>query len=141
MPKKNSTVKAVRIDNDKLAELEGKLGEQTINSWLNEQIEKFLSAGRNEPKGVNPSKNSQKSSESPYLEEIEEMVRVSGMTMEEFYRDLDELMIEGTIDMSGKLSVKLPEWAEEITETCRDCGIRVEEAMAKAAKALRKGII
>lgn len=39
MPKLNTTVKSVRIDNDKLERLERKLGGRTINSWLNEKIE------------------------------------------------------------------------------------------------------
>jgi len=42
MPKANTTVKSVRIDNDTLAALEGLLDGQSINSWLNEKIEEAV---------------------------------------------------------------------------------------------------
>ena len=42
MPKLNSTVKSVRLDNDILAELEKRLGGKTYNAWLNEKIAEEL---------------------------------------------------------------------------------------------------
>ena len=46
MPTRDSTVKAVRIPNEILAEFEKKLNGQTINSWLNEQIVEFVEGKR-----------------------------------------------------------------------------------------------
>ena len=42
MPKANTTVKSVRIDNDKLEALEKMLDGKTINAWLNERIEEAV---------------------------------------------------------------------------------------------------
>jgi len=144
MPRKNATVKAVWIDNDILAEFEQKLGGQSINSWLKEQIEGFVSGktvDKNDPERVNP-KNSKKSSATPLNEDIEEMLSVSGLPVEKFLDDLTEMMNDGSFDLSGgKLSIVYPSYISEFEETCHDCGIPVEDAMKKAAKALRRGSI
>jgi len=145
MPKANSTVKAVRIDNDILAEFEQKLAGQTINSWLNEQIEEYVGgvpSEKNEDKRVNPQKTKKSRSATPELKDIESMIELYGISLEDFYSQIDGLMNEGTIDVSsGKVTVVLPDWAAEFAEACHDCSIPVEEAGKKAAKALRKGSI
>lgn len=142
MPKKNSTVKAVRIDNDILAELEAKLGERTINSWLNEQIEGYVRGSENEPKWVNPQNFEKSRSASPELRDIEQMVSLSGLTMDDFYTQIDGLMNEGSFNLTGgKISINYPNWFNDFVETCHDCSVPVEEAIKRATKALRKGSI
>jgi len=145
MPKANSTVKAVRIDNDILAEFEQKLAGQSINSWLNEQIEGYVRGtqiNKTDPKGVNPQKSEKSLSATPLNEEIEEMLSVSGLSVEKFLDDLTEMMNDGSFDLSGgRLSIVYPSYISEFEETCHDCGIPVEDAMKKAAKALRRGSI
>lgn len=145
MPKKNTTVKAVRIDNDILAELEAKLGGRTINSWLNEQIEDFVRdvpLEKNEDKRVNPQKNEKSRSASPELEDIEQMLSLSGLTVDDFYTQIDGLMNEGSFNLTGgKISIVYPDWLNEFSETCHDCSVPVEEAIKRATKALRKGSI
>ena len=142
MPKKNSTVKAVRIDNDILAELEAKLGERTINSWLNEQIEGYVRGSENEPKQVNPQNFENSRSASPELRDIEQMVSLSGLTMDDFYTQIDGLMNEGSFNLAGgKISINYPDWFNDFVETCHDCSVPVEEAIKRATKALRKGSI
>lgn len=142
MPKKNATVKAVWIDNDILGKFEEKLGGQSINSWLKEQIKAFVegeNSTKNEKKGVNP-KNSKNFSANAYdLGEIEEMVTLSGLTMEKFISDLTELMLNGGFDMSGgKLRVVNPSWTEKFEEACHDLCIPVEKAAESAIKGLKK---
>lgn len=145
MPKVNTTVKAVRVDNDRLAELEERLGNQTFNSWMNGQIMRFLEVtpcSENEVKGVNPSKIPENFSATPYMSDIEEMLTVSGMTTETFLSDIAEMMNNGEFDLSGKnVKIIYPSHIEEFIETCHDCCLSEEEAFRKATKALRKGSI
>lgn len=42
MPKLNTTVKSVRLDNDVLSEIEGLLDGSSFNSWLTETVEMRL---------------------------------------------------------------------------------------------------
>jgi len=105
MPKLNTTVKSVRIDNDKLAELEGRLGGKTINAWLNEQIECYLSGGKGD-KGVNPQKKSEKSGLTPNkdLEEIDSMAKFFGMDGGELLKIICAGLEEGELTIkNGKL--------------------------------------
>jgi len=130
--KKDKTIK-LRISADLYDELVKK------GSNLSETIRKIL---KNEKDFVPQNKNPQKSSATPELRDIEAMCEVSGIDMEDFYSQIDGLMNEGTLDVSGgRVTVVLPDWAAEFAETCHDCSIPVEEAGKKAAKALRKGSI
>lgn len=94
MPKLNTTVKAVRVDNDKLAELEKRLGGQTINSWMNEQIAEYLGG-----------KKSQKIEASPEMEEIESIGKFFDMSREEMLKAVCEGLMNGNLTIEdGKLT-------------------------------------
>lgn len=134
MPKLNSTVKSVRIDDEKLAELEKRLGGKSINAWFNEQIDGFLD-NSSVKREVNPVKSS-------VMEEIETMVGLSGMDAEDFWKEICRLLEDGVLEMSpsGVNPVSEP-WAESLKETCHDLCVSVEKASEAACKALRKGLL
>lgn len=97
MPKLNTTVKAVRIDNDKLAELEKRLGGQTINSWMNERIAEYL--------GAEPSKILKKTEASPEMEEIESIGKFFDMSGEEMLKAVCDGLMNGNLTIEdGKLT-------------------------------------
>ena len=130
--KKDKTVK-LRISADLYDELAKK------GSNLSETIRRIL---KNEKDYVPQNENSENRSATPEKRDIEQMLSISGISMEEFYRDIDGFMNEGTIDVStGRIQIAYPDWVNEFAEVCHDCGIRVDEAMSKAAKALRRGSI
>ena len=75
MPKLNTTVKSVRVDNEKIDELEKRLNGQTFNSWLNDVIDDYL----NGSSGTFSSKNGRdllemlscfKKSESEFIDDV-----------------------------------------------------------------------
>ena len=141
MPKLNTTVKSVRIDNDKLAELETRLGGKTINAWLNEQIECYLS-GEKVDRGVNPQKNSEKSGLTPNkdLEEIESMAKFFGMTGGEMLKGVCEGLMDGNLTVENGKVVGVPEIdLENLKEACHERGIGMQEAIDKTVKSLRSG--
>ena len=126
MPKLNTTVKAVRVDNDKLAELERRLGGQSINSWMNEQISGYL--GEPVPKtGRN--------------EDLEAMLCLCGISLDEFMDVVYGWVCDGTIDLTDGVRVMEASWVTDLRETCHDLCIPVEKAVESACKALRKGLI
>jgi len=130
MPKLNTTVKAVRIDNDKLAEIESRLGGQTFNAWFNEIIDKFLGGSVkksivNEGKPVIPNE----------LEEIEGMVAFSGLTMKQFWDDIAYKLNEGVLMFTSTgTEVACEPWVEEMKDVCKDKGIPVEKAVQMVMK-------
>ena len=137
MPSHDSITRTIRFCKEDVESIENTMKAEGIT--FNAAVHRLISGERKGGTEVHP-KNPEKSLAS--LNEIKEMVGVTGLTMEKTFEDIAQFMNNGDITLtSNGLMIKLPEWAEEITETCRDCGIRVEEAMAKAAKALRKGII
>lgn len=128
MPKLNTTVKSVRIDNDKLEELERRLGSQSINSWLNDQIEAFLSGKPEKTEGKTVA----------YVE-IEEMVTFCGLTMDRFWEDIADKLTSGVLMFEdGGTRVELPKWAEDFRDACHDMCIPVEKAVENAIKAMKK---
>ena len=129
MPKLNSTVKSVRVDNEKLAELERRLGDKSINAWLNEQIEGFLSGSVT--REVNP-----------VMEDIETMVGLSGMVLDDFWKEICGLMEDGNIEISsvGVQLVSEP-WVEDFKEACHDRGLPVEKVAESAIKAVKRGVL
>ena len=141
MPKLNTTVKSVRIDNDKLAELEGRLGNKTINAWLNEQIECYLSGGKGN-EGVNPQKKSEKSGLTPNkdLEEIDSMAKFFGMDGGELLKGVCAGLMDGNLTVENGKVVGVPEVnLENLEEACHDRGIGMQEAIDKTVKNLRSG--
>lgn len=138
MPKLNTTVKSVRIDNDKLAELEERLGSQSINSWLNEQILTYLdektSENKNMEKEVNPDIPA-------WRGDLNSMLGLGGMSFDEFMEIIYGWVCDGTIDLTDGVGLKEPGWVTDFRETCHDLCIPVDKAVESACKALRKGEI
>lgn len=136
MPKLNSTVKAVRIDNDKLAELEERLGGQTINSWLNEKITEYL--------GGKPEKSEKILEASPNrdMEEIESMARYFGISGENLLKMIYEGLNEGALTVENGKIVGTPDMnIEKFKDACHSAGVNPDKAFEKAIQAIRKGQI
>lgn len=134
MPKLNTTVKAVRIDNDKLAELEQRLAGRSINSWLNEKITEFIEG--------KPVKISEKSEASPNndLKEVESMANFFGLTLDKMLSKICEGLTDGTLTIENGKVVGVPEIdLENLKEACHDRGIGMQEAIDKTVKNLRSG--
>lgn len=120
MPKLNTTVKAVRLDNDKLEQIESQLAGKTFNSWLNEVIDDYLA-----PKIILPPTG--KPSE---LEEIEGMVAFSGLTMKQFWDDIALKLNDGVLMFTSTgTEVACEPWVEKLRDVCRDKGIPVEKVV------------
>ena len=95
MPKLNTTVKSVRVDNEKIDELEKRLNGQTFNSWLNEVIDDYL----NGSSGTFSSKNGR---------DLLEMLSCFKKSESEFIDDIHELMENGTLTYeNGRLTIDL----------------------------------
>lgn len=147
MASTKTTLKTVRIANEAVEYFRDKTLNRLIEATIPLLESGELSFDGEELKisgheGVHTEKTVENLSASPEKRDIEQMLSISGITMEEFYRDIDGFMNEGTIDVStGRIQIAYPDWVNEFAEVCHDCGIGVEEAMSKAAKALRRGSI
>lgn len=130
MPKLNTTVKAVRIDNDKLAELTKRLGGQTINSWLNNQIDCYLE-NKAEQKGVNPDVSTD------VWENIVSMAEFCEGGLNGLLLAVNRMLEEGILDTD--LRVRKEKWVESFEEACHEQGIPVEKAAEGAIKVLKRG--
>lgn len=133
MPKLNTTVKAVRIDNDKLSELITRLDGQTINAWLNNQIDSYLE-NKTESKGVNPIDDDVPPDVWENIVSMAEFCegRLTGLLMA-----VNKMLEDGVLDTD--LRVHKEKWVENFEETCHELGLPVEKAAESAIKALRKG--
>lgn len=137
MPKLNTTVKSVRIENEKLAELERRLAGRSINSWLNEAITEFLEG---KPR-VNP--------ELPYnidIKDLDDMSTMSGFVggnMRIMIHLLDIGLNEGVFEVrDGKLIAHdLTLRTEDFKGVCHDMGLDCQKVLDEATKKLRKGIL
>lgn len=140
MPKLNTTVKSVRVENEKLAELEQKLAGRSINSWLNEAITEFLEG---KPR-VNPD-----FSELPYgidkkdLDDMSTMAGFVGGNMRIMIHLLDIGLNEGVFEVrDGKLIAHdLTLRTDDFKEVCHDMGLDCQKVLDEATKKLRKGIL
>ena len=129
MPKLNTTVKAVRIDNDKLAELEKRLAGRSINSWMNEQISLYLENKSPMAKEGRPTFDTA---------ELDGMASCLGISGNELLHQVVEGLSEGTLTVSeGKVRGYTP-WVEEFEDVCHDLCIPVEKAVERAIKDLRR---
>lgn len=100
MPKLNTTVKSVRIDNNVLEELEKKLNGRTFNSWLNEKINESIEG---KPK-VNECKPDVFSTEAG--KDLMEMLCYYKVPAEKFIVDIREVMQNGTLTYeNGELRI------------------------------------
>lgn len=127
MPKLNTTVKAVRVDNDKLAELERRLNGQTINSWLNEQIDAFLEGKRGldgVPKGI--------------MDNIILMSQFCDGGLAGLMSAVNGMLEDGVLDTD--LSIHRDEWIEDFEKFSKENGMSLRKATDKAIKLLRKEI-
>jgi hypothetical protein len=130
MPKLNTTVKSVRIDNDKLATLERMLGERSINSWMNEKIEEMV-AGKPKaeglPYGINQSD----------LEDLDTMAAFCGGSVGAMIHLLDEGMNDGSLYIEGGRIVGRPLIdLDGFLEACHDAGADPQKVLDKAAKGI-----
>ena len=137
MPKLNTTVKAVRIDNDKLAELERSLGGQSINSWLNEKITEHL-AGKPVVMGT-------VSGELPYgiqretLDDLATMCSFMGGNLNTMLSLFDEAANTGEIYFeNGRLMGKPPINLDKFLEACREVGADPQKVLDKATAGIRR---
>ena len=164
MPKANTTVKAVRVDNDKLEALEKLLCGRTINSWLNEKIEEAVGL----PSDVNKKtalhtglpddykekyeklldevvelrNRSEAEIPTDALKDIEAMAGLFGMSMEQAIKDFDDLMNDGSISVSGgHLVCTLPDWVMKVEEICHDRCIPLVSMGKKIADMMERGQI
>ena len=143
MPKLNTTVKAVRIDNEKLAELENRLGGQTINSWLNEKITEYL--------GGKPIKSDEKTGASPKypygikgenIEELNSMAMFMGGTVGEMIRLFLEAVSDGTIAYQNGRYVGTPDLElDNFKEACHEMGVDAQKVLDKATQGVRRGTL
>ena len=150
MPKLNTTVKSVRIDNDKLEELEQRLGGKTINAWLNERIEDYIKpcTAENVEKTGKPSKSEKILGASPNKYEIDEKILDDLATMQmfmggsvaEMIRLFDEAVNEGVIAYENGRYVGVPDVdLESFYEVCHERGVEPQEAIDKLVLDMRKG--
>ena len=144
MPKLNTTVKSVRIDNYKLAELEKKLGGKTINAWLNERIDEFLGLSTKNPGVISgkPQKIDEKSvlSHEKELKEIESMAKFFGLTTEDVLKGIFEGLNDGYLTVEGGKIVGVPEVdLTELEEAARERNMTIEVVIDRTIKNLRSG--
>lgn len=145
MPTMNSITRTIRFcpsDVEKIEDLMGKEG-----CTFNAAVHLLVSDGDVPDKAVCVPQNKEKETggtlaESACLRDIEQMVTISGLTMGGFFSQIDDLLNDGTIDVSGgKVAIVYPSWATQFEETCHDLCIPVEKAAESAVKALKKGVI
>lgn len=130
MPKLNTTVKAVRIDNDKLSDLITRLDGQTINAWLNNQIDSYLE-NKTESKGVNPDVPPD------VWENIVSMAEFCEGGLIGLLMAVNKMLEDGVLDTD--LRVHKEKWVENFEETCHELGLPVEKTAEGAIKALKRG--
>lgn len=133
MPKLNTTVKSVRIDNEKLADLEKKLGGRSINSWLNEQIVEYL-GGKPQTETV--------CTPSHAMSEIDSMAKCMHIETDDLLNGIYEGLNDGKLSYEKGKVVGYPDFdIEPFKEACHDAGIDPQSAMDKVIGAIRKGKI
>lgn len=138
MPKLNTTVKSVRIDNDKLELLEKRLGGRSINSWLNEQIAEYL-AGKPENSEKNVSLTAKYGINEDDLAEMDSMRMFMGGSVGVMIRGITEALCEGRILYENGRFIGMPEIdLDEFKEACRDIGMKPEEVLEKATQNIRR---
>ena len=155
MPKLNSTVKSVRIDNEKLAELENKIGEKSINAWLNECIERFLSGeevglpSHGSKDGISDTEKeglprNQAKPESKYhidediLDDLATMQTFAGGSVGEMIRRFDEALNNGSIICEDGKFRGVPEiYLGDFKEKCREMNIEPQKALDKWVKEMK----
>lgn len=141
MPKLNSTVKSVRLDNDILAELEKRLGGKTYNAWLNEKIaEELGKPNKNiETVRVNPVNAVINTSLDAFVD-LKSIVDYYGITMDGLLEKVDVALNDGTLSLDdGKLVCVLPDWAVKLSDACHEIGYDVDKIVDSAIKSLKKG--
>ena len=130
MPKLNTTVKAVRIDNDILERLERRLEGKSFNAWMNEQIVSCLDSQKTDAKVGKPLFD---------MTELEDMAGCFGMSGEELLHGVVEGLNDGVLTVENGAVKGYTPWADEFEAVCHDLCIPVEKAAENAIKALRNG--
>lgn len=136
MPKLNTTVKSVRIDNDKLEVLEQRLGNKSINAWLNEQIAGFVEGKPTEiPEKIEASPNKD-------LKEIESMASFFGVTTEDLLKGVCDGLTDGNLTIEKGKVVGVPDIElDRFKEVCHDVNQDPQEMLDKVTGLIEKGRI
>lgn len=135
MPKLNSTVKSVRLDNDVLAELEKRLNGKSYNAWLNEKIAEELGKPNKTIETVRAINTS-----SDAFQDLKSMTDYFGITMDSLMEMFDVALNEGSVVLNdGKLESVMPVWAEKLSDACHELGYDVEKITESAIKELKRG--
>lgn len=139
MPKLNTTVKSVRIDNDTLNELEKRI-DGSFNAWLNEVIEDYL--GPKKPKTVDNTGVYPKTSDTALgftLDNIDQMARLMGSSLEDILGGLNRGLEDGTLTVEGNKIVGVTELnLNGLYEVCHEKNIEPQKAIDKAVQMLWK---
>jgi len=137
MPKLNTTVKSVRIDNDNLAELERKIGSKSINAWLNEQIEAFLYGSKSETGGL------PKIAVKPETyRSMESMINFYGGDLGHLIEMLNEAMEKSTVIYEGGSLIGLPQIdLDRYMDVCHEMNVDPQETIYKVAQMVERGQI
>ena len=133
MPKLNTTVKAVRIDNEKLAALEKMLCGRSINSWMNEKIDESL-GGKPEISRGTPLYGL----DEEILKDLDTMARFGGGSVGEIVRMLDEGLNNGSLILgANRIEGKPPINLDRFLERCREVGADPQKVLDKATGGIR----
>ena len=139
MPKLNSTVKSVRLDNDVLAELEKRLNGKSYNAWLNEKIAEELGKPN---KTIETVQVNDINTSSDAFQDLKSMTDYFGITMDSLMEMFDVALNEGSVVLNdGKLESVMPVWAEKLSDACHELGYDVEKIVDSAVKSLGKGML
>lgn len=131
----NSRVKGIRLPNDVADWLEGKDSRLILESCC-----ELIRAGKLklDDSGVHTVNE-----KSDVMDDIEQMVRVSGGTLDDFLQDLDmkigwgELELQdGVIRVEEKEAVDMSKEMKDLQDACNEKGVDINEAIRKTAQSV-----
>lgn len=132
MPKLNTTVKSVRLDNEVLEKLEGQLNGRTFNAWLNEKIIEEVEG--------KPLKNENNFLPLAKMEEMESMAMFFGVSIENLLSQVCEGLEEGSLTMSNGRVIGISE--VDFTEFKKACnGKDPQKVLDEITRKIRSGLI
>lgn len=135
MPKLNTTVKSVRIDNDTLSELENRI-DGTFNSWLNGVIEDYLKSEK--PKkpdsmGVYPT------IDKPIADNLSQMAVFMGTDLSGLVSALNDGLEDGSLSYEdGRLVGQSELKMDRFYEICHDRNLERQKAFDRLVNMLER---
>lgn len=135
MPKLNTTVKSVRIDNDTLSELESRI-DGTFNSWLNGVIEEYLKSEK--PKkpdstGVYPT------IDKPIADNLSQMAVFMGTDLSGLVSALNDGLEDGSLSYeNGRLIGQSELKMDRFYEICHDRNLERQKAFDRLVNMLER---